>query len=298
VIDDSINSHTLKTFVLTKVVPNIRQRLPESTAIVLGKAVLWLVSSSVTCDFVAEEYCDRVKRDLADTGMVTIVDGQNPILKVPIIVNGNQGTVFIAEIPRPPDIVDGTTTASGDNDGGERHQQQGGRISDDATRSGTTALNMQILQNHRVGDDALQTWMLQLQSGFMSLRRENLELQSEISSLMLSLERGFQIVNGNVRKVALQPVRTRGATATLTTTAGDPSPAIREEAAADTVAAGERALLAPALAMTNPATLMPNPKSLFDLWTEHLHRIGGESLQGYSPKPSEGGSSTSSPGGR
>ncbi len=224
--DDSINSHTLKTFVLTKVVPSIQERLPELTAIVLGKAVLWLVFSSVACDFVAEEYCDCVKRDLADTGMATIVDGQNPILKVPIIVSGNQGTVFIDEIPRPSDNVDGTTTASGDNDGGERQRQQGGRISDDATRSGTIALNMRILQNHRVGGNALQTWMLQLQSGFMSLRCENLELRNEISSLMLSMERGFQIVNGNVRRVALQPARTRGARATLTTTAGYPSPAI------------------------------------------------------------------------
>ena len=125
-----------------------------------------------------------------------------------------------------------------------------------------------------------------------------MELRNEISSLMLSMERGFQIVNGNVRRVSLQPARTQGATATLTTTAGDPSPAIQEGTAADTAAAGERALLAPALAMMNYATLMPNPKSLFNLWTEHLHRIGGESLQGYSPKPSEGGSSTSSPGGR
>jgi hypothetical protein len=33
-------------------------------------------------------------------------------------------------------------------------------------------------------------------------------------------------------------------------------------------------LLAPALAMTNPATLMPNPKSLFDLWTEYVHVVG------------------------
>jgi hypothetical protein len=208
--------------------------------------------------------------------MVTIVDGQNPILKVPIIVSGNQGTVFIDEIPWPHDNVDGTTTASDDNDGGERQRQQGGRISDDATRSGTTALNMRILQNHRVGGDALQTWMFQLQSGFMSLRRENLELRHEISSLMLSMERGFQIVNGNVRRVvALQPGRTRGAMATLTNTAGDPSPAIREGAAADTIAAGEQALLAPALAMRNPATLMTNPKSLFELWTEYLHGVGG-----------------------
>ncbi len=192
----------------------------------LGKDVLWLVFSSVACDFAAEECRDCVKRNLADTGMVSIVDGQNPILKVPIIVSGNQGTVFIDEIPRPPDNVDGTTTASGDNDGGEQQRQQGGRISDDATRSGTTALNMRILQNYCVGGDALQTWMLQLQSGFISLRRENLELQNEISSLMLSMERRFQIVNGNVRRVALQPARTRGATAALTTTAGDPSPAI------------------------------------------------------------------------
>jgi hypothetical protein len=113
------------------VVPYIRQRLPESTAIVLGKAVLWLVFSSVACDFVAEEYRDCVKRD---TGMVTIVDGQNPILKVPIIVSGNQGIVLIDEIPRPPDNVDGTMTASGDNDGGERQRQQGGRISDERGR--------------------------------------------------------------------------------------------------------------------------------------------------------------------
>ena len=47
--------------------------------------------------------------------------------------------------------------------------------------------------------------MLQLQSGFMSLRRENLELRNEISAMTLSMERGFQIVNGNVRRVALQP---------------------------------------------------------------------------------------------
>jgi hypothetical protein len=27
--------------------------------------------------------------------------------------------------------------------------------------------------------------------------------------------------------------------------------------------------------MTNPATLMPNPKSLYDLWHEYLHGVGG-----------------------
>ncbi|KAI2508148.1 hypothetical protein MHU86_6321 [Fragilaria crotonensis] len=97
VIDNSLcDSNTLKTFVLTKWF-QIYVNDFESAAIVLGKAVLWLVYSSVACDFISATDRDRVKADLADTGTV-ILDGQNPIAKVPIIVSGNQGTVFIDEI--------------------------------------------------------------------------------------------------------------------------------------------------------------------------------------------------------
>ena len=69
--------------------------------------------------------------------------------------------------------------------------------------------------------------------------------------------------------VALQPARRRGATAMVRTatitdaTAAAALAAIGEGAAENTVAAGERAMLALALAMTNPATRMPNPKRLF-----------------------------------
>ena len=49
--------------------------------------------------------------------------------------------------------------------------------------------------------------------------------------------------------------------------------------------------LAPALARTNPPTLSPNPKSLFNLWDEYLNGIGGVNLQGCSLNPSKGGSS-------
>ena len=36
-----------------------------------------------------------------------------------------------------------------------------------------------------------------------------------------------------------------------------------------------RAAIGPALAMTNPPTLMPHPKSLYDLWNEYLNGVGG-----------------------
>ncbi|KAI2497781.1 hypothetical protein MHU86_16723 [Fragilaria crotonensis] len=246
VIDNSLcNSNTLKTFVLTKVVPNIRQRLPESAAIVLGKAVLWLVYSSVACDFISATDRDRVKADLADTGTV-ILDGQNPIAKVPIIVSGNQGTVFIDEIPRLPDL-DGFAAGANNNN----VDDNGGALQGLNARR----LNMQILENNQISGDKLQNWMLQLQSGFMSLRRENVELRSEIAGIMQAMERGFQIVNGNMRRMALQPSRRRAVLTTVTTTNANDGAENGEGTAADDVAAGERALLAPALAMTNPATL-------------------------------------------
>ncbi len=49
--------------------------------------------------------------------------------------------------------------------------------------------------------------------------------------------------------------------------------------------------LAALAVMTSPATLMANPKSLYNVWNEYLHGAGGGSLQGFSPKLSEGGSS-------
>ena len=49
--------------------------------------------------------------------------------------------------------------------------------------------------------------MLHLQSSVMSLRREQIELRSDIANLKQFVERGFATVNGNIKRVAMQPVR-------------------------------------------------------------------------------------------
>ena len=69
------NSNTLATFILTKVVPNIREQLPDLAAILLGKAVLWVVYSSVASTYIDDEWRDRIKQDLEETGFATIADG-------------------------------------------------------------------------------------------------------------------------------------------------------------------------------------------------------------------------------
>jgi hypothetical protein len=234
-IDSSIcNSNILTTFILTKVVPNICRRLPDSVAIVLGKAVLWTVFSSVANSFVSADYCERLKADLMDTGIV-VPPGRNPVVKMPILVSGDQGTVFMDEIPLVGE------------EGGQQPQEH--------------ELSMRILENNRTGSDQIRNHMLHLQSGILSLRRENIELRNDIASLKLALEQGFATVNGNVKRVAIQPA-CRAATGTgIDILAG----AATNRAATDTRAA---------LAMMNPPTLMPNPKSLFDLWDEYLNGIG------------------------
>jgi hypothetical protein len=87
------------------VVPSIQQQLTGSAAIVLGRAMLWVVYSSVACNHRLTEYRDKVKSDLADTG-IQVGEGQNPIIKMPVIVSGDQGTVYIDELqPMPGGVV-------------------------------------------------------------------------------------------------------------------------------------------------------------------------------------------------
>jgi hypothetical protein len=91
------SSAVLSTFILTKVVPNIRKRLPDSTLLVLGTALLWLVCSSVANDFLSQDFIDVVKGNLSDTG-IDVLDGQNPIVKIPVLVSGAEGTVYVGEL--------------------------------------------------------------------------------------------------------------------------------------------------------------------------------------------------------
>ncbi len=114
-------------------------------------------------------------------------------------------------------------------------------------------------------------------------------MKTEIDGVKQGMERGFEIVNGNMKRYAMQASVARR----LRTTAGMEmlaTAAVRGEELA--MGSGGGAAIGPALAMTNPPTLMPQPKSLYDLWNEYLNGVGGESLQGFSPLLSEGGSNT------
>jgi hypothetical protein len=85
----------VNTFVLSRVVPNIRKRLPVSASLVLGKALLWLICSSVADEYILSDFtCDILSEWERVCG--ADVDAElNPIKKMAMTVLGNHGAVFI-----------------------------------------------------------------------------------------------------------------------------------------------------------------------------------------------------------
>jgi hypothetical protein len=96
----------LKTFILCNVVPNIRKRLSDAAALVLGKALLWLVYSpfDATNNVVPQDLKNRIQMEwneivsAADTNV-----GDCRIIRlatrVPVVVTGDQGCVYIDVVP-------------------------------------------------------------------------------------------------------------------------------------------------------------------------------------------------------
>jgi hypothetical protein len=223
VSDPGLDATMMNTFVLSRVVPNIRKRLPESTCLVLGKALLWLICSPVADEYVPSEFKREVLLEWEHVRGADVDPTLNPIKQMAVTVSGDHGAVFI-------DML-GTI----DVDGVAGQPAPGTNVT-------------------------MQNQLLGMQSGLLSLRQDNVELRTAVNRIHLQLERCFGILNGNVRRIALQPSSRR-------TARGG-----RDDAVEDTAEVPGRAA-ANDLAMM--ATLMPTPRSLHDLWQEYHHGVGG-----------------------
>ncbi|KAI2492284.1 hypothetical protein MHU86_22256 [Fragilaria crotonensis] len=232
----------MNSFILNHVVPNVKKRLPESACLVLGRALMWLICSPMADEFVPADMKETVLADWAhvrgtnqhadadtpaNNGRDNDEDEINPIQQVAVTVSGDHGAVFIDTIG----------DLEGEGARGVGHQQ------------GTNA----TVRNQLIG----------VQSCLLSMRQENLELKNAMNSMKVNMERSFQMVNGNIRRLAMRPVRNLAA-ATATMGQQEPVPPQQQQ---DTAAGGDHAMML--------ATLMPTPRSLHDLWQEYQHGVGG-----------------------
>ena len=226
----------MKTYILSNVVPNIRRRLPEAAALVLGKALLWLIYSmyDATNNVVPQNFRNRIRREIneivsaADAEVDCNDPGYNPIRRVPVVVTGREGCVYIDVIP----AFDGDGDAAGGGGGGQEMR-------------GAAA-------------GGLQAQLLAVQAMTSQIRRELQELRTNQMADTVVMTRGFNVVNSNIRRFGFQPgVRGGGA-------AGQGNDDTRTAA------------VIPAIAGHNAAAILsPNPCTLYDLWREYEVGIGG-----------------------
>ena len=236
----------MKTFVLSNVVPNIRKRMSDTAALVLGKALLWLIYSpyDVEHNIVPQDFKQRIKMELKEIITATVVGVDcddahyNPITRVPVVVTGDQGRVYIDVVPAlVEDAAPGNGVGAG-NGGGI-----GGGLA--TTTAGLTAQ------------------LLAVQSLASQIRRELQELRANQMADRVATQKCFATVNSNIRRIALQP-GVRGPMGTLARQGNDDIGTV--DAAVLTAIAGATAA---------PASLSPNPKNLYEVWQEYQVGSGG-----------------------
>ena len=84
-------------WVLTHVVPNISNKFHRGIAVVLGRALLYAAIEDL--NFI----CPRLKASIITKYQVVKKDDKNPIKKVPIIVSGDEGQLYLDEVEEEED---------------------------------------------------------------------------------------------------------------------------------------------------------------------------------------------------
>ncbi len=155
----------------------------------------------------------------------------NPIRRVPVVVTGDQGCVYIDVVP----VFD-------------KHQAAVGTVE----QSGVGILG-------GGGGAGISAQLLSLQAAASQIRRELQELRTNQMADRVLFTKHFTVVNGNLRRINLQP----GVRGGRRSTPGDD----------DNIAAA--ALTAAMAGCGAPPSLSPNPKNLFELWDKYQAGIGG-----------------------
>jgi hypothetical protein len=119
--------------------------------------VLWLVFSSVSNNFLSQAFINEAKESLNDTGVV-VLNGQNPVLKMPVLVSAADGTVYIDELAGVDDGFTIPGAAGGEayadavvgrNDRSEEAGAAGDAMEQRQLSQAQVQANMRMLGNNR-----------------------------------------------------------------------------------------------------------------------------------------------------
>ena len=229
------NSGISEQFLLTHVVPNVARRLPHDVSVVLGTALMWYVFAPEGQNDVPQNIRDRVKNAYVTVNN-QLEEDDNPIAKIPLVITGNEGEVYMDAIPHDENGGGEGDGDGGIGNGGGNHGGQGGAFINRPTRQQLLAVHSQIL----------------------SVRQSLNDLRLAVEQDRTTRDRQFRTLNTNVRRMALQPARRMNNGGN-----GDGG-----------AAAGEQNQEQGANGLDPNATLSATPRTLYDLWQEYQYGIG------------------------
>ena len=230
-------------FILTKVVPHSCEALGEQAALALGKAILWAAFEDISnpndeCPALPE----WLRREVIDAFYAEYGRDEanpvfNPVSKVTIVPQGAGDQVHLLEIG-----VD--SNGNPIRNGGEQQSRSISNTIDD----------MQAVLSH----------MLQVQR---QIEESRVEVLSQMYEHRHHHSRQLEILNKNIKRIALQPVlRSRALLEQASRT-------LQVEMDDDDDGAEGRT---PRVAPRPLAKLYRSPKSLYDLWQEYQFGLNGE----------------------
>ena len=123
-------SNLINEFILHYDTPNIRRQLGDEVAIVLGKALLYYVFTPDDAADVPKGIQEQVQNAYNQVRVLPV--GENPVNKIPLIIMGHEGKVYMDEIPdyernnnNDGNGGNGGTVAAGNDNAGEGNGRVG-----------------------------------------------------------------------------------------------------------------------------------------------------------------------------
>lgn len=201
-------------WILQFVVPHLRTTVDDEVAKILGRALLWYAFTPEGQADIPENIFNRIRH--AYVGVANdLEEGANPVKKVPLVVTGGEGEVYIDEIPE--EFGDG-------NAGGNGAVGNGGGFIDRPIRGQLLAVHSQLL----------------------AIRRQLDEVRGHQREQDAQIRRQYQTLNANLRRLAIVPGQRQLQAANAgNQAAAQPGNANGADAPAGPIAAGIVATLSP-----------------------------------------------------
>ena len=168
-------------FVLNFVAPNIRKRVGDEAAVILGNALLYAIFNiSDDTNNVPPNILNRVRAAYSDLVSDPSI---SPVTRVPVVCTGNEGEVYIDAI------------LTEDQDNPEVGNQQGNTGNPGGGNPGG------------LSDRPLRDQLRALQSQMMSLKGVLEEIDKRVETNHMREIRQIQSLNANIKRIAAAPAR-------------------------------------------------------------------------------------------